>query len=202
MTAKELLNINGDFNDSPLIKTLQKIHRFFNDLNIPYAVIGGLAVIRNGAYRTTHDIDILTFQSGWEKLKTYLKDYFEVGIDFATDKENNIQIDLLFASDDRDMVFVLPEPDKVCEYDYDLKANFMDLFNTIQLKTAVYIQKEEEYGIELAAKDLADVVELIKHNKDKSTDTFINKLHKGVKDRFKKIFKNMYIKRDNKNIPI
>jgi hypothetical protein len=197
MTAKELLDINSDFKKSPLIKTLQKIHKYFTEQNVYYAVIGGLAVVRNGANRTTCDIDILTSKSGWEKLKKYLKDDFIVGIDSVVDKENKITIDLLFTGDDWNMVFTMPNPEDVSEYDEDLKANFMNLFNIIQLKTAVFMQKEAEDGIELAAKDLGDIVELIKHNKDKITDSFIEKLHDGVKKRFKRIFKKV-IKKDYK----
>jgi hypothetical protein len=191
MNAKELLYINGNFKNSPLIKTLQKIHNYFTGADIPYTVIGGLAVIRNGAYRTTHDIDILTKKDGWEKIKKVITDDFETGIDNAKDKENNIDIDLLFEGDDWDMVFVMPSPEKVYEYDEELKANFMDLFNILQLKTAVYMQKEKESGIEIASKDLSDVVELIKQNKDKISDIFINKLHDGVRETFKRIYNNV-----------
>ena len=53
------------------------------------------------------------------------------------------------------------------------------------------MQKEKESGIELAAKDLSDVVELIKHNKDKISDSFIDKLHIGVKETFIRIYKQV-----------
>ncbi len=59
MTAREILILNGDFTTSPLLDTLHRLDACFIDNNIPYAVIGGLAVIRNGAVRTTIGIDVL-----------------------------------------------------------------------------------------------------------------------------------------------
>ena len=40
-----------------------------------------------------------------------------------------------------------------------------------------------------------DVEYIKKHYKDKITDTFINKLYKCVKNRFKRIFENVYKKK-------
>ena len=59
MTAKDLLELNGDFRSSPLLDTVRRLHRLFTENRIPYAVIGGLAVIRNGAVRTTIAVDLL-----------------------------------------------------------------------------------------------------------------------------------------------
>ncbi len=59
MTAKEVLNLNGDFRRSPLLDTLHRIDSYLSSKKISYAVVGGMAVVRNGARRTTIDLDIL-----------------------------------------------------------------------------------------------------------------------------------------------
>ena len=182
MTAKELLNLNGDIkNNSPLIETARRIHKILSMSNMPYTIIGGLAVVRNGAFRTTQDIDILINKSNWEKIKKILKqNNFKTEIDMAVDKKNGVNIDMLFAEDNWDMVISLPDPADVCEYDEVLGANFIGLFHLLQLKTAIYMQKRKEDGIEIASKDLSDVVELIKHNKEIFTKEYISAFHSSI----------------------
>jgi hypothetical protein len=48
MTAGRLLEQNGDFTNSPLIQTVRKLHRLFSFRRMDYAVVGGMAVVRNG----------------------------------------------------------------------------------------------------------------------------------------------------------
>jgi hypothetical protein len=53
VTAKELLELNGTFEGA----------------GVPYAIIGGMAVARNGAFRTAHNVDLLTLREGWERIR-------------------------------------------------------------------------------------------------------------------------------------
>ena len=191
MNAEKLLNINGNFKKSPIIESIQRIHKLFSSNGLSYVIVGGMSVIRNGAFRTTRDIDILTTHKNWNKILEQKPKNYKLSIDSAVDTLNSITIDILFSGDDWDMVFPLPIPEKVMDYDKELKAYFLDLFNIIQLKTAIYIQKLEENGIEIAAKDLADVVELIKNNKNRINEKFIINLHSGIRNEFRKIWKNI-----------
>jgi hypothetical protein len=179
MTVKELLEQNGDVTSSPLIETAGRIHALFSKADVPYVIIGGMAVIRNRGFRTTHDIDVLTTHKGWQHIREIEQNNFETGDDFAKDKKNKVTVDILFQDDDWDMVFPMPHPEQVAEYDEELKANFMGLLHIIELKTAVFLSKRKKDGIELAAKDLADVVELVKQNKERINEKFIIKLHGG-----------------------
>jgi hypothetical protein len=43
MSPVELLNINGNFKESPLVSAVRKLHKAFSGKHIPYAVIGGMA---------------------------------------------------------------------------------------------------------------------------------------------------------------
>ena len=69
MTAKRILSVNGDFKHSPLMQSLRRVHRLFERHSLSYAVVGGLAVVRHGAVRTTADIDVLTSENGWEEIR-------------------------------------------------------------------------------------------------------------------------------------
>jgi hypothetical protein len=102
MTAKDVLELNGDFCNSPLLDTARKPHRLLMEEQIPYAIIGGLAGIRNG----------------------------------GVNRETGVPVEFLYTGDDRDMTGPLPDP----------------------------VQQKRDEGMEIAAKDLADVVELLKNN--------------------------------------
>jgi hypothetical protein len=188
MTAKEALRLNGDFLHSPLLETVKRIHGLFNSLHVPYAVIGGLAVLRNGYARTTIDIDILTVKEGWGKITASRPAGFAFEPDAAVDEENGVNVDILFEGDDWDLAFNLPAPGDISEFDADLQANFSSFFHTVQLKMAVYLSKRRIDGPEIAAKDLADVVELTKRNLCRIGPPFIDALHKGVRREYKRIY--------------
>lgn len=99
-----------------------------------------MAVIRNGCSRTTIDIDILTTREGWHYIRNIPEIPFNTWIDHAVDKKNNIDIDVLFPGDDREMLIPLPHPDRVKEYDEDFGANFIGLKPLLELKTAVCLR--------------------------------------------------------------
>ena len=187
MTAKELLKLNGDFHSSPLTDTLSRINKLFEENSVSYAVIGGLAVVRNGAQRTTDDIDVLTSKDGWNKIRQVSNRGFKMQPDFAVDLKNGVDIDLLFTGDQWEMVIPLLDAEKIREYDEELNAWFIDLLHLIELKTAVYLKKKAKDGIEIAAKDLADTAALIKHNFDRITDQFILKMRIEVQSDVRKI---------------
>ena len=53
MTAKELLDLNGDFRSSPLLDMPGRLHRVFEEKQIPYAVaaedLADLVELRKGS---------------------------------------------------------------------------------------------------------------------------------------------------------
>ena len=122
MTAKQLLELNGDFHHSPLIQTARRLHAAFVRSGVDYAIVGGLAVARNGAVRTTQDVHVLTERAGWPRITQEAAGSFEVGVDRATDRPNGVNVDFLFAGDDWDLPFVLPRPSAVSELDGELGA--------------------------------------------------------------------------------
>jgi hypothetical protein len=187
MKAIRLFELNGNFRRSPLLETVRALHGILTGQNVEYAVIGGMAVVRSGALRTTHDVDILTTREGWGRIRECDPEELDTDIDSARCRKTGVEIDVLFAGDDWDMLFPLPRPSDVSEYDEELGANFIAFPKLLELKCAVYMQKRKEYGIELAAKDLADVVDLLRSNIDVVTESFIAKLHPGVREELTQI---------------
>ena len=86
------------------------------------------------------------------------------GPESCLDTSTGATFDIRFAGDGWKMPFPLPDPREVSQFDTQLGANFIGLHHLVQLKTAVYLTKLRDDGPELAAKDLADVVELIRKN--------------------------------------
>jgi hypothetical protein len=165
LTAAKILELNGDMTpDSPMMEVVRRIHALFNEHDLPYCVIGGMAVIRNGHARTTIDVDVLTFRKDWVKALPLEGEIVSEGVDTCLDKKTGVRIDILFADDDWGMVIPMPDPRKVGEFDASFGATFIGLHDLVQLKTAVYLDKLREHGPATAAKDLADVQALIKNN--------------------------------------
>ena len=165
MIAARILQLNGDMTrDSPMMDVVRRIHALCSSRELPYCVIGGMAVIRNGYARTTIDVDVLTLKKSWLKALPIEGEIASEGIDNCLDKQTGIRIDIFFADEDWGMVIPMPDPRKVAEFDESLGANFISLQALVQLKTAVYLDKLREHGPATAAKDLADVQALIKNN--------------------------------------
>jgi hypothetical protein len=188
MTPEELLKINGNFDaNSSLMQTARELHMYFSEKHIEYVIIGGLAVIRNNAVRTTCDIDILMEKNDWMNIKKEFDPaHYQTGYDTIVNMDNGITVDLLFKEDDWNMIIPFPDPKEVAEYDDELGANFIGLYYLIEMKIAVYLSKKKEEGIEMASKDLYDVVELIKNNDIdlRKTDLF----HKTIRKEFLRIY--------------
>ena len=191
MTAKELLERNGDFRSSPLLNTARKLHSLLSAAAVPYVIVGGLAVVRNGAVRTTQAVNILLRREDWARAAPVLGKRFDIQLDHATDRENNVPVDVLYSGDDWDMVLPLPEPAEVAEFDSELGASFLGLGQLLQLKTAVYLARKRDHGIELAAKDLADVVELLKANSDRVPAPLLAGLHPVIRAELKRLLRRL-----------
>ena len=163
VTPRELLDINGDLGStSPLVTTARRVHAECERLGLEYCIVGGLAVIRNGATRTTMDVDVLISRSDWARLADGRNLRMEG--DRATDAETGIDIDALFPGNEWGMAIDLPEPSVIAEFDAELGARFASLPAILEIKTAVYRQKRDDDGDAIASKDLSDLVSLIQRH--------------------------------------
>ena len=191
MTAKQLLDMNGDFRSSPLLAAARRLHMICEERAIPYCIVGGLAVVRNGAVRTTEDIDFLTVRESWNHASPFPPDFIKTAEEACSDTRTGVSLDVLFAGDDWGMDFSLPDPRDVGEYDKELGAMFIRLLSLIELKCAIYLQKLRDEGIELAAKDLADVVELMRRNRGVISERSLDDFHPSVHDACTKIWEKL-----------
>ena len=67
----------------------------------------------------------------------------------------------------------------------------MDLLHLLELMRAVHLAKRREHGIEVAAKDLADVVELVRHNRDRVTREAIEAVHPAVRRLLRRVVRRV-----------
>jgi hypothetical protein len=188
MTAAKILQLNGNMRDSPLIEVVRRFHALSSSRELPYCVVGGMAVIRNGYARTTMDVDILTFKKDWRKLLPLEGEIYSEGFENCVDKKTGVTVDILFADVDWQMPIEMPDPRKVGEYDQELGANFIGLHALVQLKTAVYLDKLREHGEDVASKDRSDVYELISRNLNKFTKEVIQTYNPAVRKHCMKAF--------------
>jgi hypothetical protein len=185
MTAERLLRINGDLKDpgrSELMEVIRRFHEVCRSRNLPYCVVGGMAVIRNGAVRTTAGIDVLTLKKEWSSILPLDGEIEGRGPDSCIDTKTGITIDILFADDDWGMVIDMPDPRTAGEYDEANGARFLGLHDLVQLKMAVHLSKLKEFGPATAAKDLADVQELIGNNLPQFSGEILSGYHPAVRE--------------------
>ena len=164
LTAARILRLNQDMRDSPLMDAVRRFHALSMASKLPYCIIGGMAVIRNGYPRTTVDVDILTYKKEWQQLLPLYGDISSKGAEGCIDNRTGVTIDILFRDDDWQMVMDMPDPRESGQYDEELGAIFMGLHELVQLKTAVYFDKLRSRGEDVASKDRSDVYELIRRN--------------------------------------
>jgi len=194
MTAERLLHLNGDLKDpdkSELMEVIRRFHALSRTCDLPYCVVGGMAVIRNGLLRTTGDIEILTLKKEWLKVLPLKGEISGEGLDSCVDTRTGITIDILFADEDWEMVMDMPDPRTVGEYDEKKGACFIGLHDCVQLKMAVYLSKLKEHGPATAAKDLGDVQGLMKNNLSKFSMEIVGNYHPGVRKECMEVFEEV-----------
>ena len=172
------------------MEAVRRFHVLSSSHGLPYCVVGGMAVIRNGYARTTMDVDILTDRREWMELLPLTGDLSSEGSDSCRDVQTGVRIDILFSDDDWGMPMPMPDPAMVGEFDKELGANFIGLHALVQLKAAVYLTKLREQDADVAARDRSDVFELIKGNLPQFSKTVIQAYHPAVRKHCMKAFEN------------
>jgi hypothetical protein len=141
---------------------LRKIAAKLQELGIPYAVAGGMAVSAHGLLRTTEDVDVLVNSEGLAAVHRDLEGLGYVppfaGSKNLRDVETQVRIEFLvagqFPGDGKPKPVAFPEPADVgVEID---GVRYLNLPTLIQLKLASGMTSA------IRQKDLGDVVELIR----------------------------------------
>jgi hypothetical protein len=143
-------------------KALLKLGRALDELGIPYAIAGAMALGEHGYERVTADVDVLLTKEGLERFKAAKlgRGWVEkfAGSKGMRDTEHNVVIDVLisgeFPGDGKPKPIAFPDP-KVAIRGATIAV--LPLENLIELKLASGMTAGHRL------KDLADVQELVKH---------------------------------------
>lgn len=142
--------------------TLRKIAKRLTDLEIAYAVAGGMALFRHGFRRFTEDVDILVTRASLRTIHERLEGLGYVspftGSKNLRDTEHGVRIEFLiageFPGDGKPKPVAFPEPaDAAVAID---GVNYLSLPRLVELKLASGMT-----GGVARLKDFADVVALV-----------------------------------------
>ena len=146
----------------PVHQTLRGISRRLEDLGIPYAIVGGMAMVAHGYERTTIDVDILITREGLETARRSLEGLGYVPTFPASrslrDTDTGVRIDFLvsggYPGDGKPKPVVFPEP-RQASVEID-GIRYVSLPRLIEMKLASGMTNPGRL------RDLADVQEIIR----------------------------------------
>jgi hypothetical protein len=165
--------------------SLRKITKRLNELNVPYAVAGGMALFSHGFRRYTDDVDILVTKEGLQRIHEALE-----GRGFLRpfsrsknlrDTDNGVKIEFLvsgqFPGDGKPKEIAFPDPsDAQVEM---AGIQFLNLPTLINLKLASGLTGADR------SKDIGDVQELIKILA--LTEDLADSLHPFVRQKYREL---------------
>ena len=168
--------------NSAVHKSLRRITRRLTELNIPHAVVGGMAMYFHGFRRFTEDVDLLVTPQGLAELHKQLDGLGYVppfkGSKQLRDAETGVRIEFLvtgqFPGDGKPKPVSFPDPAAVATEINGIQ--FISLPTIFELKLASGMTNPGRF------KDLGDVQELIRTLKiDRA---FGNQLNPYVREKF------------------
>ncbi len=181
--------------DDRVHQSLRAITTKLKELNIPYAVVGGMSLVAHGYDRTTEDVDILVNPQSLPKIHAEL-----AGLGYAAafkgsknlrDTSTGVRIEFLlsgqFPGDGKPKPVAFPRPDE----------------DSIEIDGIRYLQLPAVINLKLASgmtaphrlRDLADVQELIRVLK-LSAD-FADKLNPYVREKFVELWRAIEASREH-----
>jgi hypothetical protein len=148
---------------SAVHKTLQRITRRLDELGIPYALVGGMALFFHGYRRFTEDVDLLVTREGLQEVHRQLEGLGYVppftGSKQLRDAETGVRIEFLvtgqYPGDGKPKPVAFPDPAQAPV----VEAHGLRLLALPQLLELKLASGMTDPG---RVKDLADVQELIK----------------------------------------
>ncbi|MGD0541820.1 MAG: hypothetical protein ABSB33_09915 [Tepidisphaeraceae bacterium] len=146
----------------PVHHALRAIAARLEELAIPYAVAGGMALVAHGYNRTTVDVDLLVTPEGHAKARSQLDGLRYVPVFTSSknlrDTQTGVRIEFLltgqFPGDGKPKPVAFPDPDSAGVVIDGVR--YLKLENLIELKLASGMTNPGRL------KDLADVQELIR----------------------------------------
>jgi len=157
-------------------KAATRIAAVLDEMGIPYALVGGLAVMAHGHLRSTTDVDLLMTAEGLKRFKERWLglgwvDVFN-GSKNMRDAVNNVKVEILltgdYPGDGLPKPVAFPDPARVSINLGGIAT--LDLPTLIELKLASAMTAPDRLG------DYADVISLIRANRlPRSFDKKINR---------------------------
>jgi hypothetical protein len=172
--------------ESKVHKTLEKIALRLEELGIPYAIAGGMALFFHGMRRFTEDVDILVNRAGLQEIHQKLEGAgylppFE-GSKNLRDTDSGVKIEFLvtgdYPGDGKPKPIAFPEP-QAAATEIDGKC-FLALPRLVELKLASGMTNP------LRGQDLIDVQRLIQQLQ--LPEDFVSQLHPFVQDKYREIW--------------
>ena len=168
--------------EDPVHKALMRITRRLDELKIPYAVCGGMALVAHGYDRTTVDVDLLVTPDGLKAVHAQLEGLGYVvpfdGSQSLRDTETGVRIEFLvsggYPGDGKPKPVAFPNPATASVRLQDMA--FLSLEKLIELKLASGMTNI------LRAKDIGDVIALIQQRDLPAA--FADDLNPYVRDKY------------------
>jgi hypothetical protein len=167
--------------DARVQRALDALAKTLDDLGVPYAIAGAMALNAYGYERVTTDVDVVLTREGLAKLKEK-----KVGLGYVEkfpgshglrDTENNVDIDVLvageFPGDGKPKPVVFPDP---------ASASLVGRHRIIALPKLVELKLASGMTAPHRLKDLADVLELVRALKLPAS--YADSLDPYVRDKF------------------
>jgi hypothetical protein len=176
-------------------KALEELRRRCEQEDIPFAVVGALAMRQHGYARFTEDIDLVTTPEGLNRLHERL-----VGRGLAPrgpglrkklrDTQYRVPIDILVAgehagSPESPVVYPAPDAPEFVEAADGIRYARLESLLTFKLASGIWGNRP---------RDLADVQELIKLNR--LDESYADQLPESLRDRFRELVAASRLERD------
>jgi hypothetical protein len=161
----ENVKLTGAFfmGTDPVHLALSKITKALHEAQIPYAIVGAMALNQYGYRRATMDVDVLVTQESLDRFKAAWlgRGYVErfPGARGLRDTEHGVAIDFVIAGH-------YPgdgKPKAICFPDPALVATQIDNVSLLPLPKLVELKLASGLSAPHRGKDLIDIQELIKH---------------------------------------
>jgi hypothetical protein len=186
--ARWALNEGSKFfeDKSAVQDALRKVTKRLNELQVPYAVAGGMALFYHGVRRFTEDVDILVTREALNTIHQALDGFGYVppfkGSKNLRDAELGVKIDFIvtgdYPGDGKPKPVAFPEPNDV--------AVELDGIRCVNLATLITLKLASGMTNPARLKDLADVQELIKRLT--LARDFDEPLHAYVQDKYRELW--------------
>lgn len=191
--ASDFYMTNGD-----VFTTLRNLTRRLEEENIPYALVGGMALAAHGFVRMTQDVDLLMTREGLETFKEKFEGRgyvlaFSGAQKTFRDTETQVRIEILitgdYPGDGKPKPVSFPDPSIVFTERGGMRV--------IPIETLIELKLASGMSASHRLRDLADVQDLI--STLKLPIEFAERLDSSVREKFQELWQSAQADSENEN---